>query len=88
VTLRSVSVDLPFGKADFPGGAAANAVNSNCLVCHSASMVLNQPKLSRTAWQSEVDKMRVAYKAPITASDVPAMVNYLSGLPAGPPSAR
>jgi len=88
VTLRSVSVDLPFGKASFPGGPAAKAVNDNCLVCHSASMVLNQPKLSRTTWQSEVDKMQVTYKAPITASDVPAMVKYLSGLPAGPSATR
>jgi hypothetical protein len=86
VTLRSVSVDLPFGKASFPGGAAAKTVNNNCLVCHSASMVLNQPKLSRTTWQSEVDKMVVAYKAPVTTADVPAIVNYLSRLPARPPA--
>jgi len=86
VTLRSVSVDLPFGKASFPGGAGAKAVNNNCLACHSASMVLNQPKLSRTAWQSEVDKMVSVYKAPVTTADVPAIVNYLSALPARPPS--
>ena len=86
VILRSVSINLPFGKASFPGGRAANAVNSNCLVCHSASMVLNQPKLSRTTWQSEVDKMVSAYKAPVTTADVPAIVNYLSGLPARPQS--
>jgi cytochrome c5 len=81
VTLRSASVDLPFGKASFPG-PGAEAVNSNCLVCHSAGMVLYQPRLSRATWQSEVDKMQSAYKAPITASDVPAIVDYLTRLPA------
>lgn len=87
VTLRSKSVDLPFGDASFPGSPAAQAVNSNCLVCHSVDMVLYQPQLSRTTWQSEVDKMRDAYKAPITASDVPAIVDYLTRLPAPPNSA-
>jgi hypothetical protein len=86
VTLRSVSVDLPFGDASFPGGPSAQAVNSNCLVCHSPGMVLYQPQLSRPTWQSEVDKMVGAYKAPVTTADVPAIVGYLSGLPARPPS--
>jgi hypothetical protein len=84
VALRSVSADLPFGEAEFPGGADAQATNNNCLVCHSAEMVLDQPRLSRAAWQSEVDKMRSVYKAPVTASDVPAIVDYLTSLPAPP----
>jgi mono/diheme cytochrome c family protein len=87
VTLRSKSVDLPFGDASFPGGPGAQAVNSNCLVCHSADMVLYQPQLSRATWQSEVDKMRSAYKAPITVSDVPAIVDYLTSLHVAPNSA-
>src|SRR6516225_10760488 len=76
VTLRSVSVDFPDPGNTFPG--AADAVNNNCLACHSAGMVLTQPHLSRADWQAEVDKMRNFYRAPIPAKDVPAIVDYLS----------
>jgi hypothetical protein len=58
VTLQSVSLDLPTSDRSFPGGGAADAINNNCLSCHSAGMVLNQPVLSRAARQAIVDKMR------------------------------
>jgi len=40
-------------------------------------MVLDQAKLSRAEWQTEVDKMRDSYKAPFAAEDIPAIVDYL-----------
>jgi cytochrome c553 len=80
VTLRSVSVSLPESKRIFPGGAEADAINNNCLICHSAGMVLTQSSLSRADWQAEVEKMRNFYKAPIAAKDVPAIVDYLANL--------
>jgi hypothetical protein len=43
-------------------------------------MVLNQPALSRAEWQAEVDKMRMAYKAPIDQKDVASIVDYLVGI--------
>ena len=78
VTLHSVSVDLPNSERSFPGGGDAEAINANCLTCHSAGMVLNQPMLTRAAWQAEVEKMRGQYKAPINEADVPAIVAYLA----------
>jgi len=39
---------------------------------------LTQPYLSRAEWQSEVDKMRNIYKAPIAAEDATAIVDYLA----------
>lgn len=83
--LKSVKVDLPFGDRMFPGGSAADAINNNCLTCHSAGMVLTQPRMSQAAWQAEVDKMRQTYKAPIADEDVPKIVDYLAKL--GDPSA-
>jgi hypothetical protein len=83
VTLRSVSVDFPDDSGMFPGGAEADAINNNCLACHSAGMVLTQPRLSRADWQAEVDKMRNSYKAPVAAPDVPAIVDYLANLSSG-----
>jgi mono/diheme cytochrome c family protein len=79
LTLKSVSVDLPTGDRTFEG-AGADAANNNCLACHSAGMVLNQPALSKTQWRAEVEKMRTAYKAPIDSNDVDSIVDYLAGL--------
>ena len=44
--LKSMNVDLPFGDRMFPDGPGSDAVNGNCLACHSAGMVLTQPALS------------------------------------------
>ena len=77
LSLRSVSVDLPPGDRMFPDGPGADAINNNCLACHSAGMVLNQPALPKAVWEAEVDKMRAAYKAPIDAKDVDAILDYL-----------
>ena len=79
-TLRSVHINLPRSDTTFPGGAQADAINNDCLICHSAGMVLDQASLSRAAWQAEVDKMRDAFKAPFAAEDVPAIVDYLANL--------
>jgi hypothetical protein len=76
-TLRSVSVNFPDPGNLFSGDRAADAINNNCLVCHSAGMVLTQPHLSSAEWQAEIDKMRNVYKAPIAEADVPAIVDYL-----------
>jgi mono/diheme cytochrome c family protein len=76
--IKSTSVDLPTGDSLFPGGASADAINNNCLACHSADMVLNQPPLPKATWEAEVHKMINIYKAPIDAADVPAIVDYLA----------
>jgi hypothetical protein len=81
VTLHSVDTNFPDSDRLFPG-AGADAINNNCLACHSAGMVLTQPRLSRADWQAEVEKMRNFYKAPVDATDVPAIVDYLVSLSA------
>jgi hypothetical protein len=76
---KSETVELPFGDRNF-SGPNADAINNNCLSCHSAGMVLNQPTMPRAMWQAEVDKMRAVYKAPIAAEDVIPIVDYLAQL--------
>jgi hypothetical protein len=80
LVLKSVSVQLPTGDRTFPDGPGADAINNNCLVCHSAGMVLNQPAMSETAWAGEVQKMRSVYKAPVSDQDAAAIVAYLTRL--------
>jgi hypothetical protein len=76
--IKSTAVELPAGDALFPGGKAADAINNNCLACHSADMVLNQPALPRATWEAEVHKMINVYKAPIDGADAAAIVDYLA----------
>ena len=80
VTLHSVSVNFPHSDSTFPGGREADAINNDCLICHSAGMVLDQASLSRAGWQGIVDQMRNDFKAPFAAEDTPAIVDYLVNL--------
>jgi mono/diheme cytochrome c family protein len=75
--LKSVNVDFPQSDRMF-AGQGADALNNNCLACHSAGMVLNQPALTKAVWQAEVNKMIQIYKAPIAAADAAAIVDYLA----------
>ncbi|MDQ7251574.1 c-type cytochrome [Dongia sedimenti] len=77
IVLKSVSTDLPDPGRMFEG-PGSDAANNNCLACHSAGMVLNQPGLTRDAWAAEVNKMIHAYHAPVEPQDVAAIVDYLA----------
>jgi cytochrome c5 len=81
-TLTSTSIALPEDDSSFQG-AGSDLMNANCTACHSASMVLTQPPLSRAQWTATVDKMRDTYKATIPAKDMPAIVEYLTRVSAG-----
>ncbi|MEE7492042.1 MULTISPECIES: cytochrome c [Methylobacterium] len=76
----SQQVELPSSDRVFPDGPGAEAVNNNCLACHSAGMVLTQPKLSKAQWTETVNKMVHIYKAPVDPADVQAIVDYLAAM--------
>jgi hypothetical protein len=78
--LKNVKIDLPDSDEMFPAGTGSDQINNNCLACHSADMVLNQPAMSKQAWAAEVNKMINNYKAPIAPGDVGAIVDYLTAL--------
>ena len=77
VVLKSVNEAIPFTFDQFPGGDEADAINAHCLSCHSKGMILTQPRYSEAFWKAEVEKMRTAFKAPITDKDIPPIVAYL-----------
>jgi hypothetical protein len=76
IKLKSTKVEYPTSDTLFTG-EDADAINNNCLACHSADHVLNQPLLSKDAWKEVVHKMVAAYKAPISADDEKQIVEYL-----------
>lgn len=80
VSLHSVSARFPRSDNHFPGGRRADAINNDCLICHSTGMVLDQANLPRAAWQAEVEKMRNDFRAPFPAADIPAILDYLVDL--------
>jgi mono/diheme cytochrome c family protein len=84
-----VSVELPTSHTFFPPGNGAEIANGQCLICHSAGMVLRQPPLTQDEWVGEINKMRNAYGAPLPADQVEALARYLHGIngrqsPGGP----
>lgn len=90
LVLASVAVDLPAETEDFPaiaGGPGADAVNANCISCHSASMATNQPRLTAAQWAETVTKMRTVFKAPIAPGDDAAIIAYLAAMSAALPVA-
>src|SRR3981081_1239951 len=76
----TVAVELPASEAIFPPGNGADIANGQCLICHSAGMVLRQPPLSQDEWAGEINKMRSAYGAPIPAAQVGALARDLVGI--------
>jgi hypothetical protein len=80
ITLKSVDVTLPDSDRTLPDGPGLEAVQNNCVSCHSAGMILNQPAMAKVAWAAEVAKMRNMYKAPVDEKDVPDIVSYLAAV--------
>jgi mono/diheme cytochrome c family protein len=72
-----VSVELPTSDTPFPPGSGADIASGQCLICHSAGMVLRQPPLTQDEWVGEINKMRSAYGAPLPAGQIEALAKYL-----------
>jgi mono/diheme cytochrome c family protein len=74
---NKMSIEIPAGTVNFQPGPNLNVAQANCLVCHNADYIYNQPPFTRAQWTAEVNKMRGAYKANIADADVPKIVDYL-----------
>lgn len=63
-----VEVTMPDEEPMFTG-PDADLLNGNCVACHSAEMILAQPRMTAEQWGHSVQKMRTVYKAPIDDAD-------------------
>jgi hypothetical protein len=77
IDIKSVHVTLPASTEQFPAGPGSELAGQ-CLICHSAAMVLNQPSLTETEWKAVVNKMRKAYGASVAEADVDAIAMYMT----------
>ena len=75
-----VKVELPSSDQSFPPGVGADIASSQCLICHSAAMILTQPPLKKDEWRAEITKMRTVYGAPILEDQVDALSEYLKNI--------
>lgn len=76
----TVRVELPAGDESFPSGRGSEIATSQCLVCHSAGMVLTQPPLKKDEWRAEIMKMRTVYGATIPEDQVDGLSEYLKNI--------
>lgn len=74
---RITAIQLPPQGTAFRSAPGVELMQRECLTCHSAEYVTQQPALSKAAWTAEITKMRVAYGAPIPASETDDLVAYL-----------
>jgi len=75
-----VSVSLPVDGTIFPPGAGSRIATENCLICHTADMVLLQPPLTQAEWLGEIRKMRAFFGAPMPAAQDAVLAKYLAGI--------
>lgn len=70
-------VEVPYVPFEIKMGKHFDAVQANCLTCHSFGYILNQGKQSRSFWKEKVLKMVDAFKAPIGETDQELITAYL-----------
>jgi mono/diheme cytochrome c family protein len=70
-------IDLDYHAPDLPPGPGQDVFATQCVICHSARYVLNQPAFPRKTWTAEVHKMIKGYGAPIDSQQEREIVNYL-----------
>ena len=77
--MAQIEGDFTIPYIDFPVKKEKGVATyqANCMMCHSLGYITNQGKQSKAFWQEKVDKMRNAFKAPITDQDAKTIVEYL-----------
>ncbi len=73
----SEPIEVPYIPYEIKTGKGFDAVQANCLTCHSFGYILNQGPQSHEFWNEKVVKMIKAFKAPITDGDANTITEYL-----------
>ena len=66
------------GSTQLAEGSGRDITLARCPVCHGLEYIpMNAPVMNRAAWQKTVQKMRVAFGAPISDDEAQNIVDYL-----------
>ena len=71
------NVEVPYVAFPIKMGKGFDAIQTNCLMCHSFGYIINQGKQSKKFWRGKVDKMITHFKAPIDEKAAKASTDYL-----------
>ena len=69
-------VEVPYVPFPIKMGKGFDAVQANCLTCHSFGYMINSGKQSKKFWRGKIDKMIVHFKAPMSDTDVEIITDY------------
>ena len=72
------SIEVPYVAFPIKMGKGFDAVQANCLMCHSFGYITNQGRQSRKFWRGKVDKMVKEFKAPIDEKSIKIVTDYLT----------
>jgi len=70
-------IEVPYIPYSIKMGKGFDAVQANCLMCHSFGYVLNQGQQPKAFWKEKIHKMIHAFKAPIAKGDQKIILDYL-----------
>ncbi|BAF72058.1 sulfite:cytochrome C oxidoreductase subunit B [Sulfurovum sp. NBC37-1] len=70
-------IEVPYMAFPIKMGKGFDAVQANCLMCHSFGYIINQGRQSRAFWKGKIDKMIIHFKAPISDKDTKTIEDYL-----------
>lgn len=70
-------IAVPYIPYEIKMGKGFDAVQANCLTCHSFGYIINQGPQSKDFWAKKVVKMVVHFKAPMTQKDTNTVIDYL-----------
>jgi len=70
-------IEVPYISYQIKMGKGFDAVQANCLMCHSFGYIINQGPQSRDFWAKKTEKMVTHFKAPITKEDAEIVTDYL-----------
>jgi mono/diheme cytochrome c family protein len=74
-----LKIELPKETATLKAGPGLEAVNAQCLACHSVDYIITQPRDKPLAfWKAEVEKMKKVYGAPIPDDQIDPVADYLA----------
>ncbi|WP_309499926.1 sulfite:cytochrome C oxidoreductase subunit B [Sulfurovum sp.] len=71
------NIEVPYVPFPIKMGKGFDAIQANCLTCHSFGYITNQGRQSKAFWHEKVKKMIIHFKAPMDEAAVTTTTDYL-----------
>lgn len=75
--VAAVAPDLNHVIVELPKAPGSQTFNANCVICHSAAYIQNQPDMPEKSWTAIVTKMQKTFGAPVSDSSAKVIIQYL-----------